>query len=164
MIFIVHLESMLAEFSRLSGLETELLLKSPILTCILIAGADGNIDRKEINEAINVAHKNATKLKTHLREFYRFVEEDFEDKLKILLQSYPVDATQRNEVIVQELSQLNHILPKMDVQFAQALYQSMRDIACKIAKSSGGLLGINSIGHEEAQFVNLPMIKDPSTY
>ena len=67
-------------------------------------------------------------------------------------------------MIVQELAQLNHVLPKIDAAFAKALYGSIRDIARKIAESSGGLLGIKSVGQEEAQYVNLPMIKDPETY
>ena len=48
---------MIAEFNQLDDAEIELLLKSPVLVCILIAGADGNIDQKEINEAIAVVKK-----------------------------------------------------------------------------------------------------------
>jgi hypothetical protein len=155
---------MLAEFSNLSNLEIELVLKAPILTSILIAGADGHIDRKEIQESIKVAQKNSKKSRTRLMEFYQFVGEDFEDKLKILLQNYPAAAPQRNIMIVQELAQLNQIFPKVDKYFARDLYSSMKDIALKIAESSGGLLGLKSIGQEEAQYVGLPMIKDPSTY
>jgi hypothetical protein len=155
---------MLAEFSRLSGTEVELLLKAPILTSILIAGADGNIDRKEINQAIQVAQQNSKKSKARLMEFYQFVGEDFEDKLKVVIQSYPHNAEQRNAMIVQELAQLNNVFPKVEAAFAKALYSSMKDIARKIAESSGGLLGIKSVGQEEAQYVNLPMIKDPETY
>jgi hypothetical protein len=155
---------MLAEFNRLSNTEVELLLKAPILTSILIAGADGNIDRKEIDQAISVARQKARKSKARLMEFYQFVGEDFEDKLKVVIQSYPHNAGQRNAMIVQELAQLNHVLPKIDITFAKALYGSIRDIAKKIAESSGGVLGIKSVGQEEAQYVNLPMIKDPETF
>ena len=155
---------MLAEFGNLSNSEIELVLKSPILTSILIAGADGNIDRKEIQESIKVAQKNAKKSKTRMMEFYQFVGEDFEDKLKILLQGYPSSASQRSTMIVQELAQLNNVLPKIDRVFAQELYGSIKDIAHKIASSSGGLLGMKSIGEEEARYVDLPMIKDPASY
>jgi len=155
---------MLAEFAHLSNPEIELVLKAPILISILIAGADGNIDRKEIQESIKVAQKNAKKSKTRLMEFYQFVGEDFEDKLKILLANYPSSASQRSNMVVQELAQLNHVFPKIDRVFAQELYGSIKEIAHKIAQSSGGLLGIKSVGEEEARYVNLPMIKDPSTY
>lgn len=155
---------MLAEFGHLSNTEIDLVLKAPILTSILIAGADGNIDRKEIQESIKVAQKNAQKAKARLMEFYQFVGEDFEDKLKILLQSYPSSALQRNAMIVHELTQLNPIFASINKTFAKELYTSMKDIALKTAESSGGLLGIKSIGQEEAQYIGLHMIKDPSTY
>jgi hypothetical protein len=154
---------MLAEFDRLSPSEIDLVLKAPILTIILIAGADGKIDRKEINEAFSMAQKNARKSKAKLMEFYQFVAEDFEDKLKITIQTYPISVEQRTNMIVQELTQLNQVFAKIDKSFTKELYKSMRDIAQKIAQSSGGILGMNSVGHEEAVYVNLPMIKDPST-
>jgi hypothetical protein len=154
---------MLAEFGRLSHVEVDLVLKAPILTIILIAGADGKIDRKETNEAFEMAQKNARSSKPTLMEFYQFVSEDFEDKLKVVIQTYPASADQRNTIIIQELTQLNQVFPKIDKSFAVDLYKSLRDIARKIAESSGGVLGMNSIGREEALYVNLPMIKDPST-
>jgi hypothetical protein len=153
---------MISEFDKLSGSETELMLKAPILACILIAGADGDIDRNEIEGAIEVTRKKQRRSQANLLEFYRFVAEDFEDKLKVVIQSYPLKAVQRNPLIVEELSHLNEILPKIDNSFAKAFYKSIKEIALTIAESSGGLLGINKIGDEEAKYVDLPMIKDPT--
>lgn len=153
---------MIAAFDNLTDSEIELMLRAPLLTCILIAGADNDIDRTEIQEAIQVARKKANKSKASLMEFYRLIGEDFEDKLKIVLQSYPVEATQRNPLIIEELTMLNAILPKLSKTFASEFYTSLKDVALKIASSSGGLLGMRSIGQEEAKLVNLPMINDPS--
>ncbi|MEP2667485.1 MAG: hypothetical protein ABJH04_00735 [Cyclobacteriaceae bacterium] len=156
---------MIPEFDKLSSSEIELMLKGPILACILIAGADDHIDNKEIKGSIELAknkHKNAKG--SPLARFYLMVVEDFEDKLKVVLQSYPVDATKRNDIITQELAQLNELLPRLDKSFVSEYYKSLKDIARGTAESSGGLLGIKSVGEEEARVVNLPMIKDPSTY
>lgn len=153
---------MIPAFDNLTDAEMERMLRAPLLTCILIAGADNNIDRKEIQEAIQVARKKANKSKASLMEFYQLVGEDFEDKLKIVLQSFPVEATQRNPLIIEELSMLNEIFPKLSKAFANEFYGSLKDLALKIASSSGGLLGLNSIGHEEARYVNLPMIQNPA--
>jgi hypothetical protein len=152
---------MIAAFEKLSDSEMELLLRAPLLTCILIAGADNDIDKNEIKGAIQVANKKASKSKASLMDFYRLVGEDFEDKLKIVIQSYPIEVTQRNPLIVEELAMLNSIFPKLSKTFAGELYASLKDLAMKIASSSGGLLGLKSIGQEEARYVNLPMIKDP---
>ena len=153
---------MVPEFDDLSDSEVELMLKAPILVCILIAGADGNIDNMEIQGAIGAANKNARKSRAKLIEFYRLVSEDFEDKLKVLIQSFPGDAKKRTALVVEELSQLNSVLSKVNRPFAVDFYKSIKEIAQMIAESSGGVLGLNKVGDEEAKLVGLSMIKDPS--
>ena len=151
---------MIKELARLKESEVELMLKAPVLLCILIAGADGTIDRKEIKEAINVTVKK--KDKTILDSYFKEVSQDFEDKLKILLQSYPYESTQRSPILIQELSQLNPILRKLDNLFSKAFYDMLKELAEKIAGSSGGFWGMMSVDSEEAKYIRLPMIEDPS--
>ncbi|MBX2944178.1 MAG: hypothetical protein KF860_17755, partial [Cyclobacteriaceae bacterium] len=136
---------MIPEFDNLTSSEIELILKGPILACILIAGADGNIDNKEIKGSIELAkdkHKNA--IGSHLDKFYLMVVEDFEDKLKMVLQSYPLDALKRNAMITEELTALSQLLTKLDINFAKEYYISIKDIALGTAESSGGILGSKS--------------------
>jgi hypothetical protein len=150
---------MLKELEMLSATETETILKSPMLVCILIAGADNQIDNSEIRQAIELAKKGKAKLS--LDAYYKIVSEDFEDKLKIILQSFPNEAEKRNPMIVKELTQLNAILPKINKTFTSDFYRSLMYIAKKIAESSGGVLGIHKVGDEEMELVKLPMIKNP---
>jgi hypothetical protein len=152
---------MIPEFERLDDSEMELVLKAPILVCILIAGADGEIDRKEINEAISIVKKQ-NKAQSVLSGFFKVMAEDFEDKIKILIQSYPFESTQRNLQIVEELSRLSLIWKKLDTSFSQAYYTMLKSLAEKIASSSGGLWGINTVTSEEEKYITLPMIQDPS--
>ena len=151
---------MIKELEKLNDREIELMLKAPVLLCILIAGADGTIDRKEIKEAINVTVKK--KDKTILDNYFKEVAQDFEDKLKVLLQSYPYESTQRNPILIDELSQLNPILSKLHKPFAKSFYDMLKELAEKIAGSSGGLWGMMSVDSEEAKYIRLPMIDDPS--
>ena len=153
---------MMRELDKLSPSEGDLMLKAPLLVCILIAGADDDIDRKEIKKALQMAQKNQGSGKSRLMEYYRIMAEDFEDKLKVLIQSYPPRAAQREPIIVDELTSLNNVFSKIDKELAFEFYQSLLEIAKKTAESSGGLLGLNSVGEEEARFVNLPMIKIPT--
>jgi hypothetical protein len=153
---------MIPEFKKLTPEENELMLKAPILVCILIAGADGTIDRKEIHGAIALARDKQRKERGVLSTYYQIMGEDFEDKLKIAIQKYPVEATQRTPLVVEDLSKVNAIFPKIDPGFATEFYRSILDIAGKIATSSGGVLGMKSVGQEEAKYVGLPMIQDPS--
>jgi hypothetical protein len=138
------------------------MLRAPLIACILIAGADGNIDRKEIQKAILHTRKAAEKSKQLLVEYFMMVQEDFEDKLKIVMQGFPVAVEDRNKLIVEELSSINNILPKLPKAFASEFYSRMRDLAHQVASSSGGMLGLNSVGDEEAQYIELSMIKKPA--
>jgi hypothetical protein len=152
---------MIKEFRKLEPHEYEFMLKAPVLVCILIAGADGQIDRKEIQQAIAIAAKNK-ELKNTLSEYFQEVSNDFEDKLKVLIQSYPYESTQRTPLIIQELAMINSVWPRLSKEFSVSYYHMLLDLSAKIASSSGGWLGIKSVGSEEAKYIKLPMITDPS--
>jgi hypothetical protein len=151
---------MVSELAKLSSGELELVYKAPLLVCILIAGADGDIDRKEIKKAINVAQKNQTGADS-VSVLFKEVAQDFEDKLKVLIQAYPYEATQRTPLIVEELTALNQLWPKLPAPFAKGFYEVLLTLAQEVARSSGGLLGMKSVGSEEARLVKLSMIKNP---
>ena len=72
---------MLTELQKLSTSETELMMKAPLLVCILIAGADNEIDKTEINGAIELIEKG--KFIGSLNEYYKEVAEDYEEKFKL---------------------------------------------------------------------------------
>jgi len=152
---------MVKGFSGLNDAEMELMLKAPLLVCILIAGADGDIDRKEIREAINLT-QSRQKGDTELTSYFKEVSQDFEDKLKILIQSYPYESTQRTPLLIQELGQISTLWKKIDNAFAVQLYKVLKELAAKIAASSGGLWGMNKVNAEEAKLLQLTMISDPS--
>jgi len=154
---------MVSALKKLSANELELLYKAPILVSILIAGADGNIDRKEITEAILSAEKKTTRRSSLIATLFQEIAQDFEDKLKILLQQYPYKSSERNPMIVKELEQLNPLWAKIDPAFADEFYKTLLNISSRIASSSGGILGYNAIGSEESRFIKLEMIKNPSS-
>ena len=155
---------MIPEIEKLSAAEVELMHKAPILVCILIAGADDHIDNKEIRHALELTEKKQKRAKSHLLDFYKEVGEDFEDKLRIVIHEYPHEEEERSPLIVNALTQLNPILKKIDRNFSMEFYRSLREIASEIAKSSGGVLGLKSVGEEESKYVGLSMIQDPKGY
>jgi hypothetical protein len=150
---------MVPELSKLSSSEKELVYKAPLLVCILIAGADGKIDTKELTEAIGISRQREW-VKANLANYFGEVSQDFEDKIKMLIQAYPYSTAQRNEQIGKELSELNLLWSKLGIDFASSLYDSMKYIAQRIALSSGGFL--KKISAEEAQLLDLPMLSNPA--
>ena len=153
---------MIPEFNRLSSEETDLMFKAPFLIIILIAGADDKIDKHEMKQAVAISKLKLKRARRELVKYYNIVGEDFEDKLKIFIHDLPKDTDERNEEISKELAKLNDIFPKLDKNFAVNYYESMKDMAVKIAESSGGVFGFMSVGYEESKVVDLKMIKEPS--
>jgi hypothetical protein len=151
---------MLREFEVLEASEIELMLKAPILVCMLVAGADGKIDSREVNKAMQVARRKA-KSNDILWQYFSVASEDFEDKLRILLQNYPNNAEARNQILVEELADLNAILPRVESSFRRQFYSLLKELAREVAASSGGLLGYNAIDKEEAKYIGLDMIRPP---
>lgn len=152
---------MLTELDRLSASEQELMMKAPLLVCILIAGADEQIDAQEVKGAIQLAE--SARKKEQVSTLFRMAAEDFEDKFKIILQGLPQEPAERNQTITEELKGLNATLPRLNPTFAKEYLRCLRFVAKRIAQSSGGVLGINSIGEEESALINLPMIIEPAS-
>lgn len=152
---------MIKEFENLREDEVKVLLDAPLHVAILIAGADGNIDKSERKEAIDVARSKQSRARDQLVEYYKIVGENYEEKFNDLIDKLPSGTEEREKEITQELRKLNFIFPKIDKNFAIKLYASLKEEAKKIAESSGGILGYLSVGYEERKLMDLKMIKDP---
>ena len=71
----------------------------------------------------------------------------------------PLNAIQ---FLLTNLGQLNGLWKKMNKGFSIQFYQMLKELAEKIAASSGGLWGMKTVTNEEAKYLQLPMIIDPS--
>ncbi len=153
---------MIPEFESLREDEVEVLLNAPVLVSILIAGADGKIDKTERKQAIDVARNKQSRAREQLADYYKIVGERFEDSFNKLSESLPNNTEECTLAVSIELRKLNFILPKIDKNFGIKLHASLRDLAKKIAEASGGVLGYLSVSYEEAKLMELRMINDPS--
>ncbi len=153
---------MIPEFEDLEPKEADLMYTLPIYVAILIAGADGKIDKSEMNKAINLANLKTKKARKELIEYYKVVNTDYEDKLKMALANLPNDYKEREKILIEKLQEVNDIWPKIDKSFAIKLYASLKDVAKKIAEASGGVFGYMSVGYEESKLIDLKMINDPA--
>ena len=141
--------------------EKTLMLKAPLMVGVLIAGADGNIDDHEQKKLTNLLFSKARKHGTFLESLYLKLASNLNIYLIEIIHSYSQIPDERNREIIRRLGKLNEILPKVDPKFAKHYYDSLRDIAKKIAKASGGYFGLNSVSKLEKKFVMLSMILDP---
>jgi len=150
-----HLEG----FEDLSSSELDALIQAPVLITILVAGADGDIDREERYWTDRLMQSRTYSKPKILNEFYRVVSTGFLEKVDKELETMPSDAQLRNVHIERMLKDLNPILAKMDVFLAADLYRSYIGLAREAALSSGGFLRIRAINAAEAEWVGLHMIR-----
>jgi formate dehydrogenase maturation protein FdhE len=152
---------MIPELKNLTESEIDLLKKIPAMVTILIAGADEEISKSELKEAINLTKIKQSKARKELLSYYQDIAPDFEKSLNELLDSYPKEAEVRSKQVVEEIERLNDILKKVDKNWAIQFVDSMKDIAKKVAEAAGGVFGYLSIGYEESKLIDLKMIKVP---
>ncbi len=155
---------MIKEFEKLREEEIEIMLKAPVLVSVLIAGADGTIDKAEVKEAVSIARGKQSRAREQLVDYYKLVGETFESRFNDMINTFPSKPEERNPMIIAELKRLNRILPKVEKNFAVKFYASLKDLAKKIAEASGGVLGYLSVSYEEAKLMELNMINDPSKF
>jgi len=132
---------MIPQAEQLTEDEQELVYKAPLLVTILIAGADDDIDKNEKEKAVLAATFNYQTfvVEVTLEKYYKVVTKNFIGKLNKLFKNYSPKAKERNPEIAADLEKLNEVIPKLDPEFAQLFYDSLRSLSHQVAKASGGI-------------------------
>ena len=151
---------MIHEFKNLSRDESNTMLIAPASITLLIAGAEGDIEQKEVDWGKKIAHFRANE-HSILQNYYQEVDKNFNETLKDLIEKLPADVNERTSKINRELSKLNDILPKLDPEFAKEFYKSLLSLSKQVAQASGGIWGYGSISPEEKKLMNLEVINPP---
>ncbi len=158
-LIIVQPHLMIEQFSGISQDDYQTLKDSISLITVLIAGADGHIDRKEKEWAEKVTNIRSYALPDGLKEFYLEVGEDFAVKLGADIALYDIETEARNKQISQKLGELNAIFPKIvDREVAIAFYESLLSFARHVARASGGFLSWGSVNAQEKRLLGLDAI------
>ena len=144
--------------NNLTTVENDKLKKAISLITVLIAGADGNIEKEELTWAKKIAGVREYGPPTILHRFYQEVGVDYEETVNSLIATLPQETNERTAVISEKLAELNPILAKLDNGMAYAYYKSFVTFSEHVAKATGGILGFFSVSSEEKSLMTLPMI------
>lgn len=149
-----HLVSLTSE-------EKSLLFNIPALIAVLVAGADGQMDQKELSWSEKIVHFRANYKDSKLHDFYLEVEKYIHDSVEEYKNELPKEVSQREAAINIELAKVNNIFGKIDKHFAEELYHSFHTFAKQVARSSGGVVGYGAITPAEEKVLSLIAIKHP---
>lgn len=152
---------MLKEFKSLSEEDRQIMMDAIPLVTILIAGADGKIDKKETERAARIQKVRSYDADEALLPYYKEVGKTFDNRLHELLSELPAGLEARQKEVSTRLAKLNEVFPKVDHFYAKNFYDSLLSFADHVAKSSGGILGFFSVSEAEEDWVKLPMITEP---
>ncbi|MEP7146147.1 MAG: hypothetical protein ABI792_03970 [bacterium] len=151
---------MIFEFKNINQDECITMVMAPALITLLIAGAEGDIDQKEIDWGAKIAHFRANE-QSILQNYYQEVDKNFNGTLKELIEKMPKDIKEMKDKIIHELSRINDTLPKLDPAFAKEFYKSLLSLAKHVAQASGGIWGYGSISPGEKKLIDLEFINPP---
>jgi len=149
---------MIPEFKLLTQEESKLMIDAIPLITVLVAGADGHIDRNEKNWELRIAKIRTFSNPNELHEYYFSVGKNYIERVNSYIDDFPVDTSMRSKLIYDQLQKLNHIFSKLDQSYASPLYKSFLSFAKHVAKSSGGILGIGRVSRKEKKWITLPML------
>lgn len=151
---------MIKHFENISESEFSNLKNAITWITILIAGADDNIDKDELDWANKLTKIRAYGNPDILNEFYTEIGKEYQEYLESEMKSLPSDVKQRNGILSERIAMLNEILPKLPNNFGYHLYKSYTSFANHVAKSSGGFLRFFSVSNDESKWVDLPMLTE----
>ena len=146
------------ELAHLTEEDRDLVMITPALVTLLIAGADDNFDKREEARAEKAVHWRKKIGDPLLMEYFKVIDHSFSSVLDHLEQKYEGPAEDRIARISVKLSRLNDVLPQLDHKYAKALLDNWRNMAREVAKASGGIMGLSGISHNEHEVVGLDMI------
>lgn len=154
---------MINQLHSLKEDEKKTILDAPLLVAILIAGVDKNIDKEEKERTMKLIHTKTFSEHNEIADnIYKALDQNAEERWNNVAMSLSADPKYRTPEIIERLSKLNTILPKLNTGFAVEYYDSLRDFAVYVARASGGILGIAKINDKERELLHLDFINKPS--
>ena len=145
-------------FENITSEELNILEDAVSQIAVLIAGADGKIEKDETDWVSKLMHIRTYSGDDCLHSFYEEVEANFNIKFRDLIKNSSSDLAQTQATLSALIARVNPILAQIDPRTAYQLYHSYITLAKSIAKSSGGILGFGSISGAEEKWIHLPMI------
>lgn len=152
---------MLEHINNLTDEEKNIIIHSPMYVSVLIAGADGEVNDTEKKRILELIHTKTFSEKYELKELYKTLDHDAAHELRELIAALPEEKVARNQYLVELLSRLNAIMPKLEHRFQVHLYKSLRQFAHYIAHAEGGFWRVGAVKHAEQEYLKLPMIHNP---
>jgi hypothetical protein len=146
-----------SKIDHLSTEEQKLVINAPILVTALISGADGDFHIDEIRQAVKIIHIKTYSETRDVSGVYKSIDGHTEEMIDDLISHLPKETLDRNHIIIDQLKGLNRIFPKLDTDFANDLFVSLKELAYYV--SNAGNMGIDFHSEQEKMYVKLDFLQ-----
>lgn len=151
---------MLSKIEHLSSSEQQLILNAPVLISALISGADGDFAHEEIAQAVKIIHVKTYSETRDVSGVYKSVDGHTEDAIDQIIEVLPKSTFERTQYLIDTLKGLNPIFHKLEFNFANELFHSLRELAFYV--SNAGDLGVGLRSEQERELAKLSFLEAPS--
>jgi tellurite resistance protein len=127
-------------FDDLKPAEKDLLLKFPVYVSMLAAEKDDHLDKIEKRTAIQFCHIKTFTCDPLLSQFYHEAEKNFETNITELDSTLPVNKSEREEIIINELAKIENILLNLGTDYALVMHRSMRSFKNHVSRAHRNIL------------------------
>ena len=142
----------------LSPEEIQTIKDSYAYIAVLIAGAEGKIDKKELAWAEKIVQIRSFSGDERLYHLHQEITSEIPGKIREIVEHMPNDVVARSKMYSDEIAKLNPILERLDPFMGNYMYRGFLSFAERIAKASGGFLSFFAISPEERKWIKLPML------
>jgi hypothetical protein len=127
---------MIKQFEKLSNEQRELLYKAPVLVSVLASSSFNEVNKHKKADAVKLAHLKTFTATPLLRPYYAEVEKTFKEQFETSVKKYfPFDDAKRND-LKKEIESVNHIIEKLDKEYARALHDSLEGYSKHVRKAA----------------------------
>ena len=147
------MSSILASLRTLSEEDQELLYQAPAIVTVLVAGADQHIDQREQALAQKLVNYRTFTADSILHDYYEEANSRFEGSLQELMAAWSPETGQR--AMSQLLEEVGEVLLQLPEDHSEALKESLRSFAKKVAEADGGFLHMGGISAAERSVLDL---------
>jgi hypothetical protein len=106
----------------------------------MAASKDYQLDRQERNVALKLTHIKTFSCDPALADYYWEVDKDFGHAITEISDHLPADKQERERVIRRELNKLDTIVKKLDKDYANSLYSSLRSYKDQVSRAHRNFL------------------------
>jgi hypothetical protein len=107
---------------------------------MLAAEKNDHLDKIEKKTAIQFCHIKTFTCDPLLSQFYHEAEKNFETNINELDTALPMDKTEREEIITNELAKIERILLKLGTDYALVMHRSMRSFKNHVSRAHRNIL------------------------